>query len=70
MKERKEWAQQFSKIAIALSSTGTAVTLGEIATISDGFEEGAFHSLSPFAGDRPGWRPRCFYLWGREGFGS
>jgi multidrug efflux pump subunit AcrB len=44
MKERKQWAEEFARIEIVTSDTGGAVRLGDIATITDGFEEIAFHS--------------------------
>jgi multidrug efflux pump subunit AcrB len=44
VKERKQWAREFSGIEIIPSQEGAAVTLGDIATIRDGFEEGSFHS--------------------------
>lgn len=43
MKERKQWASQFGEIVIIPSEDGAAVTLADIATITDGFEEGGFH---------------------------
>jgi len=44
LKERRQWAEEFEKIEIISTSSGAAVTLGEIATITDGFEEAGFHS--------------------------
>ena len=44
VKARKQWAQQFSQIQLLSSETGTPLTLGDIATIRDGFTEGNFHS--------------------------
>lgn len=44
VKARKQWAEQFGRIEIVPSDTGTSVTLGDIATIRDGFTEGNFHS--------------------------
>ncbi len=44
VKERKQWAREFSQIEIVSSGQGSAVTLGDIAVIRDGFEEGSFHS--------------------------
>jgi len=44
LKERRQWADEFEKIEIISTSSGAAVTLGEIATITDGFEESGFHS--------------------------
>ncbi|MFP4370566.1 MAG: efflux RND transporter permease subunit, partial [Candidatus Kapaibacterium sp.] len=43
MKERKQWAEEFSKIEIITSESGAVVTLGDIAEITDGFEETGFH---------------------------
>ncbi len=43
MKERKQWAEDFRRIAIINSNSGAKVTLGEIATVTDGFEESGFH---------------------------
>ncbi len=44
MKERKQWAEEFSNIKIISSDAGASLTLGDIATITDGFEEAGFHS--------------------------
>src|SRR5210317_1033117 len=44
LKERRQWAEDFENIEIISTSSGAAVTLGEIATITDGFEEAGFHS--------------------------
>lgn len=41
---RKVSADEFEKIEIIANSRGSVVTLGEIADIRDGFEEGGFHS--------------------------
>lgn len=43
MKERKQWAEEFGDITILSSNSGARVTLSEIATITDGFEETGFH---------------------------
>lgn len=43
MQERKQWADEFAKIEIISSEDGGSVTLGDIATITDGFEETGFH---------------------------
>ncbi len=43
MQERKQWAEQFRDITIVSSLSGARVTLGDIATITDGFEETGFH---------------------------
>ena len=42
MQERKQWADEFSKIAIVNSPSGATVTLGDIGTVRDGFEEIGF----------------------------
>ncbi|MBB5320302.1 efflux RND transporter permease subunit [Marinobacter oulmenensis] len=44
LKERKQWADAFEGIAILTAETGGVITLGDIATVRDGFEEGGFHS--------------------------
>ena len=44
LKERRQWADEFENIEIISTGSGAAVTLGEIATITDGFEESGFHS--------------------------
>ena len=44
LKERKQWADGFEDIAIVTADSGATVTLGDIATVRDGFEEGGFHS--------------------------
>ena len=44
MQERKEWAEEFAEIPIVTSQSGSAVTLGDLAEIDDGFEEKGFHS--------------------------
>ena len=44
MKARKQWADEFAKIEIVAGRDGPLVTLGDIATIRDGFEEVGFHS--------------------------
>lgn len=43
MKERKQWAIEFKNIEIISSPTGGNVTLGDIAEVTDGFEESGFH---------------------------
>jgi multidrug efflux pump subunit AcrB len=43
MQERKQWAEDFKEIAIINSPSGAKVTLGEIAEVTDGFEETGFH---------------------------
>ena len=42
--ERRQWADEFADIEIVSTESGAAVTLGEIASIRDGFEETGFHS--------------------------
>ena len=44
VKGRKQWADEFSKIEVVAGRDGPSVTLGDIATIRDGFEETGFHS--------------------------
>ncbi len=44
MKARKQWAEEFAGIEVVANPGGSVVTLGEIATIRDGFEEIGFHS--------------------------
>ena len=44
IKARKQWAEQFANVKLLTSDTGAAITLGDIATIRDGFTEGNFHS--------------------------
>ncbi len=43
MQERKQWAEEFGTIEIITSESGAAVTLADIAEITDGFEETGFH---------------------------
>ena len=44
LSERKQWADEFSTIPIVTGANGATITLGELATIEDGFEEAGFHS--------------------------
>jgi multidrug efflux pump subunit AcrB len=44
VKARRQWAQEFAGIEVVSGSEGSVVTLGDIATIRDGFEEFGFHS--------------------------
>ncbi|MCR9201211.1 MAG: efflux RND transporter permease subunit [Planctomycetaceae bacterium] len=44
VKNRKQWADEFASIEIVASDDGPVVTLGDIATIRDGFEDAGFHS--------------------------
>ncbi len=44
VKARKQWADEFAGIEIVAGRDGPLVTLGDIATIRDGFEEVGFHS--------------------------
>jgi multidrug efflux pump subunit AcrB len=44
MKERRQWADEFGQIEIVSTDSGASVRLADIATITDGFEEGGFHS--------------------------
>ncbi len=44
IKERKQFAQEFSKIPIITTPSGAKLTLGELGSVKDGFEESAFYS--------------------------
>jgi multidrug efflux pump subunit AcrB len=44
LNERKQWADEFANIAILSADDGSQVLLGDIATVTDGFEEAGFHS--------------------------
>jgi multidrug efflux pump subunit AcrB len=44
VKARKQWAEEFAGIEIVSGRNGPVITLGDIATIRDGFEEVGFHS--------------------------
>lgn len=44
LKERKQWAEEFSNIEIVSTSNAATVTLADLASIRDGFEETGFHS--------------------------
>lgn len=44
MKERKQWAEEFGNIEVIATETGASVLLGDIAEITDGFEESGFHA--------------------------
>lgn len=44
VKARRQWAEEFAAIEIVSGREGPVVTLGDIATIRDGFEEVGFHS--------------------------
>lgn len=43
MKERKQWAEQFGSITIVSGPSGAEVTLADIASIRDGFDESGFN---------------------------
>jgi len=43
MQERKQWAEEFGRIEVMPSTTGSSVLLADIAEIRDGFEETGFH---------------------------
>lgn len=43
MKERKQWAEEYGNITIVSAPSGAKVSLKDIATITDGFEETGFH---------------------------
>jgi multidrug efflux pump subunit AcrB len=44
VKERKQWDREFANIAIVNAAQGSAVRLGDIAEVRDGFEETMFYS--------------------------
>ena len=44
VKARKQWADEFAGIEIVSGRQGPVITLGDIATVRDGFEEFGFHS--------------------------
>ncbi|MBS3805528.1 MAG: efflux RND transporter permease subunit [Oleiphilaceae bacterium] len=44
LKERKQWADAFEDIVILNAASGGSLTLGDIASVRDGFEETGFHS--------------------------
>lgn len=44
MQSRRQWAEEFKAIPVVASETGAVVTLGDIASVRDGFEEGNLHS--------------------------
>jgi len=43
MNERKQWAEEFAEIEIVTGADGSRVTLGDLAEVTDGFEETGFH---------------------------
>ncbi|SMO31830.1 efflux RND transporter permease subunit [Gracilimonas mengyeensis] len=43
VQERKQWADEFASIEIISARNGGSVTLGDLAVITDGFEETSFH---------------------------
>lgn len=45
LQERKQWAEEFASIVVLTSEEGSTVTLGDLATITDGFEETGFQGL-------------------------
>ncbi|WP_428390142.1 efflux RND transporter permease subunit [Mucisphaera sp.] len=44
VKARKQWAQEFANIELLANEAGAVLRLGDIASITDGFEEGGFPS--------------------------
>lgn len=44
MKERKQWAEEIASIPIVKSPSGSHVLLGDLAEVTDSFEEEGFHS--------------------------
>jgi multidrug efflux pump subunit AcrB len=43
MNERKQWSDEYATIELLSSQAGGAITLADLATITDGFEETGFH---------------------------
>ena len=43
MQERKQWADEYGNVEVIPSDVGGSVTLADLATITDGFEETGFH---------------------------
>ncbi|GAB4513047.1 MAG: efflux RND transporter permease subunit [Allomuricauda sp.] len=43
MKERKQWADEYGNITVVSAPSGAKLSLKDIATITDGFEETGFH---------------------------
>ncbi|MCM8539182.1 MAG: efflux RND transporter permease subunit, partial [Lentisphaeraceae bacterium] len=44
LKEKKQWASELGKIKVIAAKNGSFIALEDIAEITDGFEEGGFHS--------------------------
>ena len=44
LQERKQWAEELSQVPVVTGGGVSPVTLGEIASVEDGFEEAGFHS--------------------------
>ncbi len=44
VKGRRQWAEDFANLELVAGRDGAVVTLGDIATIRDGFDESGFHS--------------------------
>ena len=44
LRSRRLWAEELAGIELVSSTSGAPVTLGDVATITDGFEEVSFHS--------------------------
>ncbi len=44
LKERRQWSEEYANIEVVTAESGASVKLGEIARITDGFEESGFHS--------------------------
>jgi len=43
VKERKQWAEELGRIEVVTAAGGASVTLADLASIHDGFEETGFH---------------------------
>lgn len=44
LRARRLWAAELAEVPVVSAASGAAVTLGQLATITDGFEEVSFHS--------------------------
>lgn len=44
LKGKRQWAEELSKIEIISLKNGASITLGDLAEVTDGFEERGFHS--------------------------
>ena len=44
LRSRRQWADELATVPLIAAGPGASVTLGDVATITDGFEEVSFHS--------------------------